>query len=253
MSTNGSPGTSNSSEIKINLGAPWVNNLKINPLKQTIGDYIIEGRYGNSFKFGSTNGDPLTIIRNGQYKDSSIKEWIPIEENINRDLSSIYMTSNQKIPLNSSSNLYRSYLSSPPTSPSEYNNPQIILNSDRILLNSTKDHILLSSALTINFNSIKGFNFDTSGDFIVNSPKIFLGSPRATEPLLLGNKTITLLNTLLESINVLCQALSSIQDWPGGNPAPNTIVSSVALNTKSVIETLNSQLESLKSNISKTL
>jgi len=253
VSNNGSPGTSNSSPTNINLGAPWVNNLKINPLKQTIGDYIIEGRYGNSIKFSSTDGEPLTIIRNGQYKDTSIKEWIPIEENINKDLSSIYITSNQKIPLNSSSKIYRSYLSSPPTSPSEYSKPQVILNSNRILLNSTADHIMLSSALTINFNAVKGFNFDTSGNFILNSPKIYLGSPKATEPLLLGNKTVNLLSTLLESINTLCLALSSIQDWPGGVPAPNTIISSVALNTKSIIESLNTQLESLKSNISKTI
>lgn len=253
ISNNSSPGTSNSTQEDIDLGAPWINKLKVNPLKQTIGDYIIEGRYGNSLKFGSTSGNPLTIIRNGQSNTNQPKEWIPINENINTDLSSIYFTSNQKIPINVSSNLYRSYSSSPPVFPSEYNKPQIILNSERILLNSTKDHIMLSSALTINFNSIKGFNFDTSESFVLNSPKIYLGSYKATEPILLGNKTIALLDTLLKSLDTLCVALSSVQDWPGGLPAPNAILSSVALNTKSVINNLNTQLNSLKSNISKTL
>lgn len=253
ISNNGTPGNVDSSSNNIDLGASWIQNLKINPLKQTIGDYIIEGRYGNSLKFGSNNGNPLTIIRNGQPVNNSIQTWIPIEENINKDLSSIYLSSNQKIPLKTSSNMYRSYLSSSPTLANEYSKSQIILNSERVLINSTADHIMLSSALTINFNSIKGFNFDTPGDFILNSSKIYLGSPRATEPLLLGNKTVALLDTLLQSLSVLCTALSSIQDWPGGVPAPNSIISSVAVNTQSIITNLTTQLNSLKSNTSKTL
>jgi hypothetical protein len=253
VSNNGTPGNSDSSSNDINLGASWIQNLKINPLKQTIGDYIVEGRYGNSLKFGSNNGNPLTIIRNGQPNNSSTQTWVPIEEDINKDLSSIYLASNQKIPLKTSSNIYRSYLSSSPTLANEYSKSQIILNSERVLLNSTADHIMLSSALTINFNSIKGFNFDTSGDFILNSPKIYLGSPRATEPLLLGNKTVALLDTLLQSLSVLCTALSSIQDWPGGAPVPNSIISSVSINTQSIITNLTTQLNSLKSNTSKTI
>ena len=69
------------------------------------GDMILEGRFGNSIRFGSSNprgknnwsennseGDPITIISNGQpSKDST-----PLE-NINDDASSIYLTSNQNI------------------------------------------------------------------------------------------------------------------------------------------------------------
>jgi len=69
------------------------------------GDMILEGRFGNSIRFGSSNprgknnwsendseGDPITIISNGQpSKDST-----PLED-INGDASSIYLTSNQNI------------------------------------------------------------------------------------------------------------------------------------------------------------
>ena len=75
---------------------------------------ILEGRFGNSIRFGSTNksneisnpnswsdlgntGDPITIIRNGQPDNLDDKGWLPTIENINGDASSIYLTSNQKI------------------------------------------------------------------------------------------------------------------------------------------------------------
>ena len=105
----------NNSEI--DLGNYFKEQLNIKPLLPYEGDYIIEGRYGNSIRFGSTvsgsvipknnkndwsqgneeMGTPITIIRNGQSKELDKKGWVPTIEDINRDDSSIYMTSNQKI------------------------------------------------------------------------------------------------------------------------------------------------------------
>lgn len=80
------------------------------------GDYILEGRWGNSIRFGSTisgsktlnpwsengnNGDPITIIRNGQtYNSSSIDFNL---EDINNDPSSVYITNGQQLPIDISS------------------------------------------------------------------------------------------------------------------------------------------------------
>ena len=78
------------------------------------GDMILEGRFGNSIRFGSTNnsqeisnpnawsdsgntGDPITIIRNGQSSNLDEKGWIPTTERINEDATSIYLTSNQRL------------------------------------------------------------------------------------------------------------------------------------------------------------
>jgi hypothetical protein len=44
-----------------------------------------------------TPGDPITIIRNGQGRQSDDIAWIPTVENINRDPSSIYLTAGQQI------------------------------------------------------------------------------------------------------------------------------------------------------------
>ena len=98
----------------INLGNYFNERINIKPLLPYEGDIIVEGRFGNSIRFGSTNidnsitdsnnwsnlgdnGDPITIIRNGQSKELDTKGWVPTIEDINNDDSSIYLTSNQQI------------------------------------------------------------------------------------------------------------------------------------------------------------
>jgi len=100
----------------ISLGKYFNEKLNIKPLLPYEGDMIIEGRFGNSIRFGSTNlsdkipdenknrwsqtgetGDPITIIRNGQSEDLDEKGWVHTIENIDGDASSIYLTSNQQI------------------------------------------------------------------------------------------------------------------------------------------------------------
>jgi hypothetical protein len=93
----------------------FVPKDKIRGLLPYEGDRIYEGRNGASIRFGTTvtnpttknpwsnggnDGDPITIIRNGQYIDFDDSENIaPILEDINRDASSIYMTNNQQISI----------------------------------------------------------------------------------------------------------------------------------------------------------
>jgi hypothetical protein len=84
---------------------------RISPLRPYDGDVMIEGRYGNSIRFGSTvkdsdnnpwsregmQGNPITIIRNGQYLDVNNPPYEHVTENINFDDSSVYLCSNQQI------------------------------------------------------------------------------------------------------------------------------------------------------------
>ena len=114
------------------LGETFKEKANIHPLLSYEGDRIIEGRWGNSIRLGSTvgkaikpnewsstgsNGDPIIILRNGQGKQSD-EGWIPITELVNNDDSSIYLLSTQKIPITvSSTNNYFSYKSAPPIPP----------------------------------------------------------------------------------------------------------------------------------------
>ena len=91
--------------------------MHIKPLLPYEGDTIIEGRFGNSIRFGSTNisdnipnenknrwsnegisGEPIIIIKNGQRTQNiNNKGWEHTVEDIDFDDSSIYLTSNQQL------------------------------------------------------------------------------------------------------------------------------------------------------------
>ena len=124
----------------INLNSPinpsqntFVEKVDIHPLMPFMGDSLLEGRYGQSLRFGSTakskstinnnwsnagaNGDPITILRNGQPTKVSPEGWIPITENIRQDLSSIYLTSYQKIPFSIANENFISYTTPKPQNP----------------------------------------------------------------------------------------------------------------------------------------
>ena len=241
---------------EIFLGRTFKERSNIHPLLPFEGDVIYEGRWGNSIRVGSTvknsinnwssvgtNGDPIFIIRNGQGVQTE-EGWVPTVEDINNDDSSIYATSTQKIPLKASSTLYNSYKTAP-TSPDQYAGKQIIINSGRLVFNSTTDHILLSSAQTISFNAIKGFNFDTKANFVIGAPSIKLGSKNATEPLLLGNQTVTLLNQLLVNLESFMTICSTLVSTPPGTPlGPLNIV---AGQMSTILNGLQQNLNNIKS------
>jgi hypothetical protein len=212
---------------EINLGKTFIERTNIHPLKPFEGDIIYEGRWGNSIRFGSTiktkenqiplntwsegtstSGDPITLIRNGQGAQSN-QGWIPIEESINNDDASIYLTSTQKIPLKVSSATYTSYQTAP-TTPDQYAGKQVILTSGRLIFNTTQDHLLLSSAQSIGFNAVSGFNFDTKADFTIDAPSIKLGGKNATEPILKGDALVTELQKLINQLIQLTTVLVAV-------------------------------------------
>jgi len=241
---------------EIFLGKTFKERSNIHPILPFEGDMIYEGRWGNSIRIGSTvkdspnnwstvgeDGDPILIIRNGQGIQTE-EGWIPTVEDINNDDSSIYSTSTQKIPLKASSTNYDSYKTAP-TSPDQYAGKQIIINSGRLVFNSTTDHILLSSAQTIGFNAVKGFNFDTKANFVVGAPSIKLGSKNATEPLLLGNQTVNLLNQLIVNLQAFMTICSTLVSTPPGTPlGPLNIV---AGQMSTILNGLQQNLNSIKS------
>jgi len=244
---------------EIFLGKTFIERSNIHPILPFEGDIISEGRWGNSIRIGSTvkntpnnwstvgtNGDPILIIRNGQGKQTE-EGWIPTVEDINNDDSSAYFTSTQKIPLKASSTLYDSYQTQP-TSPEQYAGKQVILNSGRLVFNSTVDHILLSSNQTVGFSAVQGFNFDTKSNFIVNASSVKLGGKTATEPLLKGDSTIAILTDLIDELYKLTIALQSVT--PSGGPLVLPAATQLAPKLLQIKTQLNNQT---KSKISKTL
>jgi hypothetical protein len=235
----GSPSVVSPNPTQTNLGKTFVEKSNIHPLLPFEGDVIHEGRWGNSIRLGSTvkntsnswssvgtNGDPITVIRNGQGAQTN-QGWIPIVENVNNDDSSVYLTSTQNVPLNVAASDYTSYdKDKAPTLPNKFEGQQIILNSGRLVFSSKSDHILLSSAKSINLNAVDSVNIDTK-KFITQADNIYLGENNAKEPLMLGIQTTNLLKDLVQSLTTFMEITSTattnvcIQGAPATLPTIN--------------------------------
>ena len=222
----------------------FIERSNIHPLLPFAGDVIYQGRWGNSIRLGSTanppfspplndwsevgeNGDPITIIRNGQNPNGpSEKEkdqgWVPTTEDINNDLSSIFLTSNQKIPLKPINDNYNTY--SPvipfkkyePTHPSQYVGPQVIINSDRLVFNAKKDSILLSAQDSIFLGTNLSLNFTTKS-FKVDANSIELGIG-ATEPIIRGDRFLDDFKVILTEFKHLLGELKKLQTVSAVDP-----------------------------------
>ena len=240
-------------EAELNLGKTFTER-PIKDLQMFEGDVSLQGRWGNSLRFGSTvksplndwsdsgeNGDAITIIRNGQQENDE-EAWKPISENINEDKSSIYLTTSQKIPIEVASNSYNSYENAP-TSPNEYVEDQVILNSGRLLFNSKSDSILLSSNQSINLNSINSVNIDTS-TLSIQSDKILLGSKNATEAVLLGDKTV---DTLKDIVTEVTSVFNQLQSLIGNMGVPFVPLNAAAIAANTKLEAIKNTLDQLKS------
>ena len=264
--------TDESTEIDLNSPinpsqATFVERINIHPLLPFAGDIMYQGRWGNSIRFGSTakptdinalndwsevgeNGDPITIIRNGQPSESSDEGWVPITEDINNDLSSIYQTSTQQIPIEVSNQNYGAY-STPPDSPETFDKPQVIINSGRLVFNSKNDHVLISAEKSIFLGSNSSINFSTK-EHIVDSPIIKLGGKGANESVIKGDLFLAELQQIMTALNVLATTLSTDTIWPVGAPAPNAAVNAAAVTLSNLIPQFTGKIESYKSNITKT-
>ena len=100
-----------------------------------------------------------------------------------------------------------------PKIPSEYSEPQIILNSDRLLFNAKKDSIFLISNKSIGLASKGTINFDVENYFIVNSKKNYLGlnSPDEEEPAVLGGQLKDFLDDLMDLLEDFAKDLTQAE------------------------------------------
>lgn len=240
-------------------GGTFIERTNIHPILPFVGDNIFEGRFGNSIRLGSTTkskglyknnwsesgeeGNPITILRNGQPTDSSDEGWIPIVDNINNDLSSIYLTSNQLIPIKASSTNYTGISDENiPEFPNQYKGNQVILNSGRVLLNSTTDSILISSKKVISLSAKSDIGISTSGSIAMESGELKLGGSNAEQPAVLGDIFLDRLSGVMAGLSAVITSLSQEPSLVL-TPAPAT----------ALIETLNQFQAAMEDFKSKTV
>ena len=184
---------------------------KVSPLQPYRGDFMLEGRYGNSIRFGSTVdfknnysepgkwrgnniGDPILILSNGRkYKED--KDFVT--EDINTDQSSLYLTSTQKLPLVlGNEDQPNSLTGCITTSGNETNyvGSQLLGVSDRVILKARKDLAVIDSPLGIILNS---------------TGAIKLGSEEASESMVHGEVLLEVLQSIINQLNTMVQCGSS--------------------------------------------
>jgi hypothetical protein len=225
--------------------AQSIEDSKISSLESNPGDIIYEGRHGQSLRLGNTEKNPIVILRNGQNPNQPVEPGTQIKENIQGDMSSLYLTSNQKIDFSLSSPLSLKKF----THPKEYIGPQSILNSDRIILNAKKDSILISGYQSVGISA--GDTVDIESNNIILEGNTFLGSNTATECALLGDTTVFYLSQLATAVKALASVIETSQLFPGGVPVPDAAGNIIGGNASSIISDVLNNLNKLKSKIVK--
>ena len=269
----GSPSktTDESTDLDLNggSGGTFIESSLIHPIIPFAGDNILEGRFGNSIRLGNTSkieaevtnnwsstgssGNPITILRNGQDPELQPPSWKPVTENINKDLSSIYLTSNQKIPIETQY-IDQNY-TNPPILPNEYTQDQILLNSGRLVFNTKTDSIILNSQKNIDIAAVDEIAITSKNSLQLQSQKILLGGKNAKQSLVLGDDFIEQFELLLQNVKNLAESLQNSQIWPGGFAAPHPTIPPIASTVSSQIEKMLKVLNNneLVSKVSKTI
>lgn len=211
---------------EVDLGFNIEEQATINPMQPYPGDLLIEGRHGQSIRLNGTNhtlnplvdesnkNSPLTIISNGQKETESGIEFI--SEDVNKDASSIYLTSNHSIPL-IPAQTKREAFNETPVSSDSYKGKQVIINSGRLYFNSKEEDIHLNSVNNIGLTS-KVLGMDAINYIGLDAEKIYLGQrARQTEqhPVIKGDSLEVWLKSLTSQLNRVATAMQSAANGAG--------------------------------------
>lgn len=143
-----------------------------------------------------------------------------------------------------------------PTNPSDYIGKQLILSSDRVIINAKEDNLLFSNT-GFSFSTNGEFHFNTSNTsgnkFVVNAPKIHLGlegTQLTSNPAVKGRELEVILTELLDIIDNLYKIdlllLNPIAP-PSGPCAPDVSFPSKTAATQTRIQSLKSRLSEFQS------
>jgi hypothetical protein len=226
-------------------GNYFKRDAKYHQLYLREGDSVFQGRFGNSIRLSGyihqdkTDGKayPAFIIRNGENSDNKSKKIFDIvDEDVNKDGSSIHITSGEYItpytPTSANSTRYKF--------PSEAKGDQIIVNTDRLTLSTKGDDIFLISNRNLSIFANDTVSIDASSiDFTANNGnvritaqanndviiaveggKVLLGADNSegsvdANQMILGNKLISLIDRLIQAINLMTIATPSGPSAPG--------------------------------------
>lgn len=145
---------------------------KIKPLRHRVGDTVVEGRFGNSIRVGrDPEQRPLIQIRAGQRDELEDTDFLePFFEDVNKDPTSIYLTvEGTEFPLgpdDTSEELepttvdFEDHLHSAENEPDAYNDAQILMATNRVVMNAKERQIMGFAKKDINWTTLANFTVD---------------------------------------------------------------------------------------------
>lgn len=205
----------------VNIGDAFEVSDKIAPLQPYPGDTILSGRLGQTIRLSGTslkeneitdssNKDkPFMVISNG--KTEPANGFQHIIEDINEDPSTIFLTSDHTVPLNLANTKRLSY-DDPPELPSKYQGSQVLMNSDRIVLNARSHEALISAQESVGINS-NTVNIDAKDFLCIDADKIYIGSRariadgNAKQPVVLGHELEAYLQDFITIVEGMARAM----------------------------------------------
>jgi hypothetical protein len=237
VAVTGTPTTTQDISTKLDgYGVYYKGQTGIHNLKMYEGDNLIQSRFGQSIRFSGYNNptrvfSPTIIIRNREtsLNQGADKARISVEEDINRDGSSIVLSSgeyqlpfqpgnlNEKGISDWNSNAYPvTWLKG--SFPSKLIGDQILINSGRVIISSKsaemlfyskKDYGFISEG-TLHINNLQGIRASVGNQILIKTNdqdiKFFTGNGKIDlgdvnlEPLVMGNKLVNILKELITLI-----------------------------------------------------
>lgn len=180
---------------QFSLGDEFSENPSVRMVRPNEGDLIINGRFGNTIRFGSSLfSNPSTskpqanlifsvgqspnkvtsidINRDGKKETVASGPYGLTYEDINKDKSSIWMVVDERIMLDPATKSTISHLRSTESSDStKYTGAQIFLNSDRVILNSKVNEISLFAKKEINLSAVESITIDSGKSVFITAER----------------------------------------------------------------------------------
>jgi hypothetical protein len=198
--------------------------VNVSPLQPYAGDILIEGRWGNSIRLGSTSDpasprysitpnwagdiktDPIIVLSNNIKQQDQTKFRV---EDVTTDTSALYLTSTQKIKNLVLSNTLSCFR----PGESEYSKSQFIGIGSRIILKATSDIVVIDSPV--------GIVLGTVGE-------LRIGNDEADESMVHGNVLVETLQYIINQIQapiVAGSSLGKFMDYTNANKAQKKLQS----------------------------
>lgn len=226
--------------VKDTIDPTFPERIDVFPIQPYSGDIIFEGRWGQSIRLGSTvdtrrryqrnpnwgvgtgaTGNPITIISNGTNPKRNEKTFNQFHiESPDEDDASIWLTSGQSVKFTPASKytpsifdkeigLFRKNL---------FGGNQIILASDRIVLNANKQEIVGFSKAGIGFATEQTLALNAKNIVELEGGRISIGF-NATSPIILGDRLIEMMKLFMDIVIDMNESIVKMTHPTGVGPS----------------------------------